>query len=111
MSWFKLDDGFAHHPKVTQAGNAPTGLFVRCGTYCARYETDGRVSFQIARELGSRREIDALLESGLWVENGSGFLMPDYLEYNPSKAEQHAKRTADRDRKRRQPRDDSGRYA
>ena len=99
MSWFKLDDTFGNHPKVTRAGNAPTGLWVRCGTYSAQYLLDGHIPIEVARDWGKPSEIQALLDTGLWVENGSGFIMPDYLEFNPSREDTLAKREAERQRK------------
>jgi hypothetical protein len=87
MSWFKVEDGFHSHPKVRQAGNAAVGLWLRCATYSAHYLTDGYVEESVARQYGTRREIERLVTSQLWVANGSGFVIPDYLEYNPSAAE------------------------
>lgn len=84
MPWFRLDDDFHSHPKVRDAGNCAVGLWVRCGTYAAHYLTDGYVAGDIAGELGSRREADRLVDAELWVPNGAGFIIPDYLEYNPS---------------------------
>jgi hypothetical protein len=99
MSWFKLDDNFGNHPKVNRAGNAAAGLWVRCGTYCAQYLTDGHIPLEVAGQFGNRKEIEALLDAGLWVQNGDGYVMPDYLEYNPSREETLTKREAERVRK------------
>ena len=92
MPWFRLDDGFHNHPKVRSAGNAATGLWVRCATYSAQYMTDGHVAADTALGYGTRREIDRLVAAGLWLPNGTGFLIPDYLEYNHSAAEIRARR-------------------
>lgn len=101
MAWFRLDDGFADHPKVVRAGNAAVGLWVRCGTSASRYLTDGHIDPDVARTYGRPREIERLLDSRLWVENGDGFLMPDYLEYNPSAEQVRAQRAAAAERQRR----------
>lgn len=100
MAWFKLDDGFHHHPKVHKAGNAAVGLWVRCGTYSSHYLTDGYVDNGIAHDLGTQREIDRLIDTGMWVCNGSGFIIPDYLDYNPSAEQIQSERDLDRERKR-----------
>lgn len=112
MPWFKLDENFANHPKVNQAGNAAVGLWVRCGTYSAQYLTDGHVPGNVARNLGKPREIAALLDAGLWVpcDDGDGYVMPDYLDYNPSKEQILAERAANRDRQARRRRDQLGQY-
>jgi hypothetical protein len=100
MSWFKLDDNFHSHPKVLAAGNAAVGLFVRCGSYCSHYLTDGHVSAPVARRYGRAADIERLVESELWVPNGDGYWMPDYLEYNPSGDEVRAQRTETAESKR-----------
>lgn len=110
MPWFRLEDNFHHHPKILKAGNAATGLWVRCGTYSAQYLTDGFILAETAHEHGKAREIDALLDSRLWVEKEDGFVMPDYLDYNPSKEQVLAERAAARDRQRRKRRDHNGKF-
>ena len=100
MVWFKVDDKFHQHPKARRAGNAALGLWVRCGAYCAQYETDGQLPADIVEEYGSRREIDRLITSTLLARVEGGYLMPDFLDYNPSHADLELKRKTDRERKR-----------
>jgi hypothetical protein len=92
MTWFRLEDSFANHPKVLKAGNAAVGLWVRCGTYSSQYLLDGHVPLEIAKGLGRPGEIDTLLETRMWIQNGDGFLIPDFLEYQPSREEVEAER-------------------
>lgn len=87
MTWFRLEDDFYDNPKVLRAGNAAIGLWVRCACYSARHLTDGYIPADIARRDGRPKEIDALVDSTLWIANGSGFVMPDFLDFNPSKTE------------------------
>ena len=101
MPWFRIEDAFHSHPKVKQAGNAATGLWVRCGTWSAAYLTDGFIPDQTVREFGNRREIDALLASRLWLPGDNGVVMPDYLDYNPSAEQVRLQRKRDTERKRR----------
>lgn len=110
MAWFKLDDDFGNHPKIQRAGNAPVGLWVRCATYSARFHLDGKVPIETAYVYGRRAEIDALTEVGLWVPTGDGFLIPDFLEYNPSSTKLDAKRAEDRERKARARNGMTGRF-
>ena len=84
MPWFRIDDTFADHPKVTNAGNAAVGLWVRCGTYASRFLTDGQVPDAVARGYGSRKDIERLVLARLWVPTDDGYAMPDFLDYNPS---------------------------
>jgi len=101
MPWFRLEDSFHQHPKVVRAGNAAVGLWVRCGTYSAQYLTEGIVPTEVANTFGRRREIEALVTSRLWVEHEKGFLMPDFLDYNPSAEQVETARAAARERQRR----------
>lgn len=110
MPWFKLEDSFYNHPKVVSAGNASTGLWVRCGTYSAQYLTDGFIPVEIARQYGRAAEIDKLLAVGLWKVKDDGLVMPDYLQYNPSKEQVHAERDAARDRQAKRRRKSNGTY-
>lgn len=110
MPWFRIEDNFHQHPKVMEAGNAAVGLWVRCGTYSASYLTDGHVPAGVAASYGKPKEVEALLSSRLWVENANGFLMPDYLEYNPSAEQVRAERAAARLRQARKRRNDKGTF-
>lgn len=112
MPWFKLDENFANHPKVTKAGNAATGLWVRCAAYSAQYLTDGHIPSEIARDFGRPREIAALVETGLWLpcDDDDGYVMRDYLDYNPSKEQVLAERAANRERQARRRRGQDGTY-
>jgi hypothetical protein len=100
MAWFRLDDKFHAHPKVMRAGNAAVGLWVRCGTYSAGYGGDGCVPAEIIAKYGDRREVAALVAARLWVPCDDGMLIPDFLQYNPSKAEDDERRRRDAERKR-----------
>jgi len=98
--WFKVDDGFHQHPKAVRAGNSALGLWVRCGSYSSRYETDGVIPAKVVHDYGSRRDIADLIASSLLIRIDGGYLMPDFLDYNPSRDELEQKRKADRERKR-----------
>ncbi|MDN5979988.1 hypothetical protein [Bifidobacterium mongoliense] len=41
MTWFKVDDGYAEHPKTVEISLAASGLWVRCGAWASKYGTDG----------------------------------------------------------------------
>lgn len=104
MPWFRLEDSFHAHPKVKRAGNAAVGLWIRCATYSAQYETDGLIPPEVytGRDgYGTTREVEALIAARLWVVTDGGMLMPDYLDYNPSKADNDQRRKVDAERKRR----------
>lgn len=85
MSWFALDDKSHGNPKVVTAGNAAWGLWCRCGAWSADHLTDGHIPAAIARLYGTRTEIAALVDASLWVPDGDGYVMPDYLDFNPGR--------------------------
>jgi len=99
MPWFRLDDNFHGHPKVRAAGNAATGLWVRCATYSAHYLTDGHIDTAIAHSYGTDRQINQLTTTRLWIPDDTGYLIPDYLDYNPS--EKQVQNEREKARKRR----------
>lgn len=90
MSWFKADDRLHAHPKLIKAGFEAMGLWIAVGTYCANYLTDGRVTRdEVNRITGSNRATtrmtSALVRAGFFLELDGGWLMKDYLDYNPSR--------------------------
>ncbi|GAA1048484.1 hypothetical protein [Arthrobacter russicus] len=68
MSWFKVDDKFAFHPKAIAAGNAALGLWVRAGSWAMGNLTDGFMPKSMLGALGAqKRDALKLIESGLWI--------------------------------------------
>lgn len=113
MTWVKLDDHMADHPKFIRLGAmAPLALAlqVRAMCYCARYLTDGRIPAEIMSQLTRGFESWAcetggvpgvigiattgdeydwpkiMVEAGLWDKSRGDFVIHDYLSYNPSRA-------------------------
>jgi hypothetical protein len=110
MTWAKLDDSFHSHPKVRGAWYrcpAAIGLHVIGITYAADHETDGIVPlwfvaglFQKPREMESA--VDTLTELGMWEREADDFVIHDFLDYHPSKAEKAEKRAEEAGRKKRE---------
>ena len=130
MSWVKIDDQFADHPKIKQVGAIGLAIQVAALCYCAKYLTDGFLSFSVADSLirsvlSPITESDGMIitievssnmwgqnaeeynwkklmvEAGLWeISDGKdGFILHDYLEYNPSRDSVLRKREEDKKRK------------
>ena len=95
MTWFKLSDRFHQHKKVIAAGNSAVGLWVRCCTWSAGEEEDGKVPKHVAHTLGTRQDIDRLLKAGLWIEVDDYYWTPNFLKHNPSHEQNEARRVAD----------------
>ena len=99
MPWFKVDDGFAFHPKAIMAGNAALGLWVRAGAWCGANLTDGALPRHMIGTFGAqRRDADKLCAVGLWVETDDGFQFHEWSKMQPSKAEVEEERAANRKR-------------
>jgi hypothetical protein len=100
MPRFRLEDAFAFHPKVIQAGNAAIGAWVRMGTYCSANLTDGFVPDRIARLIANEDEIAELARASMLVKVKDGYCIHDYLEYQFSKKEVEEDRASARERMR-----------
>ena len=107
MAWIRIDENFAQHPKVVRAGPLGMALHVAALGYCNRYLTDGFVPKQVASllldfsGLGMRMwdaecfgggedatwelVVEDIVDAGLWETTEAGWLIHDYLDYQPSK--------------------------
>ena len=101
MTWFKVTDNFYDHPKVMKAGNSAIGLWIRCCTYSANKEEDGRIPMEIAHTYGTRRDIDRLSATGMWMVLDDEYYVPNFLKYNPSHEQLEAKRADEAKRQQR----------
>lgn len=110
MTWFRVDDDFHSHPKVMRIParyrNEACGVWLLCGTYAARYSTDGFVSTTIVRQHDPRERMAArLVDVGLWLpdkqDGQTGYSFHEWSERQPSAAETTARRHANAERQRR----------
>lgn len=106
MGWARFDDRYSEHPKILAAGALAELLDMRAIIYCARNETDGKLARASLQRLavGIPKPIQRaqkLVEVGRWEEVDDGWIVCDYLEYNPSKAEVDEARQARSDKARR----------
>lgn len=107
MTWTKLDDGFHGHPKIRRAWRDRTalGLYVLAVNHATCYELDGRISpefveDQVPDQSERDRAVTVLIECGLWEPNGEGWVIHDFLKYQPSRAKLREGRERDAARKR-----------
>lgn len=99
--WSKLDDSFYDCPKVIAGGNTVAGAFARSLAYCGRHGTDGVIPEKVASLTlceGKRTTLQGLLDTGLWTEHDEGYVIPDYLDYNPKAKQVKERRAATRAR-------------
>jgi len=104
MSWLRVDDKFCRHPKVVDLSDAAFRLHVAAKCDCAEFETDGRVKRGAVGGFTKHPDKAALIQelerAGLWECTEDGWLVHDYLDYNPSHAELKAKREQAKERAR-----------
>ena len=103
MTWFKVDDGFYDHPKTDGMELEAIGLWLVCGTYCARHLTDGVVTVSRIRRFGGSDDMVAtLVDSGLWTAHGDDYRFNDWCDYQPTRETVLADRERERQRKQKQ---------
>lgn len=93
MTWARLEDSFPDHPKVAALSDAEFRLHVTAICYASRYNTDGAIPAAALRSLRGTPKLAAkLVLTGVWEEEGDGWRVHDFLDYNPSRDEAAAKR-------------------
>lgn len=122
MPWVRIDEDFAQHPKLVKVGPLGMAMQVAALCYCNRNLTDGFVPWGVARALlsweflgqqearsnkpfqiavvsgiggddvSSDFVIRLLLDAEVWEEVDGGYLIHDYDEYQPTRAEVLAER-------------------
>ena len=97
MSWVKLDDGFFENPMTGPLSKSAKLLYLAGLTYCAKRLTDGKIDargVKVVRALAEAgaKAVAELETAGRWEKNGDGYIVHDYLDYNPSREEALAQR-------------------
>ena len=85
MTWVKIDDNFAEHPKILKLSDGAFRLYVTALCYANRYETDGKIDTKVARKLCHSRTIPQLIMSGLWHDHGDHYVINSYSDYQPTR--------------------------
>lgn len=93
-----MDDSYPEHPKVDHVGPLAAWLNVCAWAYCARNLTDGFVPAERVPRLADvpkpTQLVDRLVKAKLWEVVPGGYMVHDYLEYNPSREQVMAERAA-----------------
>jgi hypothetical protein len=108
VTWVRLDDGFADHPKLSQLDDRAFRIHIWALCYCARQLTDGFLAHEVlagcplvTRRYTLDRAQVSLVGARLWARRKRGFQIRDYLHFNPSRAQVLEKRKADAERQAR----------
>jgi hypothetical protein len=84
MSWLRVDDKFAQHPKVLALTDREFRAHVATLCYCAEYRTDGIVPTSAFRQLGvTSRMAGRFVEVGVWDEEDGVFCVHNFRKFNP----------------------------
>lgn len=102
MTWARLDDGFHDDPKIIGVDLAAVGLFAVSLTHAGRQLTDGKLSRAVAQHLsrGNHELIAQLVAANLWEEQPDGYVIRNYLRFNPKAKDVKRKRKEAKDRMR-----------
>ena len=91
MAYVKLDDDFEDHPKVLAIPrplrNAAVGVYARGLMYSCRHESDGALPVGKFDAAEDAEPVAALVTAGLWHEDGTSYVINDYLDWNRSSDE------------------------
>jgi hypothetical protein len=89
MPWVKLDDRFPSHRKVALLSDRAFRLHVSAICWCAENLTDGSIGDRelplVAHIRGIKATAKELQEAGVWDRTDDGWMIHDYLDYNPSR--------------------------
>jgi len=99
MAWVRIDDEFGDCPKVVKAGPLAALLQVRACCYASKHLSDGFLPASVVPTLlhgfeqlriGRRAALSIdwptyMIDAGLWEATDGGYLIHDYLHYNPSR--------------------------
>lgn len=97
--WFRLDTDLFDNPKIMRAaidgGDQALMLWIRGLAYSTKHLTDGWVPLPLPKQWGYRqRHVDALTTHVLWIPleitDDGGWLINDYRDYQPTRAEWEA---------------------
>lgn len=85
MSWLRIDDGFAAHPKVTALTFRERWTWVSLLCYCARYKTEGRLPDNIKEHVQGATEnmLKRCDDLGLLDHDDAGYVVHDWTVYSP----------------------------
>lgn len=86
MSWLRIDDGFAAHPKVTALSFRDRWTWMSLLCYAARYKTGGRLPENIREHVSGANDgfLTRCYGLGLLDHDDEGYAIHDWQAYSPS---------------------------
>lgn len=95
--WFRVDVAIARNSKVLalvseRDGYRAFAAYVFSIGYCKEQQTDGYIPRYALPHIHARvKDADLLVRHRLWKANGTGWVIPDFAEYQPSSGEETAR--------------------
>lgn len=98
-TWFRLDVDLFDNPKIHRAahdaGDQAVLLWMRGIAYATRHLTDGWIPLPLPKQWGyTPKHIQPLERHGLWIPleitDDGGWLINDYAQYQPTRAQWEA---------------------
>jgi hypothetical protein len=105
MTWARLDDLFPTHRKIRRLSHAAFRLHVSAICWCNLNLTDGFIPAEELRHVADvtapKKYATELVDAGVWDLTDDGWMIHDFLEYQPSAQKVHAERDAKKKRQER----------
>lgn len=106
MGWLKLDDKFPRNPKVLASDLEASWFYVCVLSHCAEQLTDGFLADTavplVAPHVDAPRDVaERLVAVDLICRVDGGYMVPDYLDFNPSRESVLGRRAKDAERQSR----------
>lgn len=84
MSWLRVDDGFANHPKIARLTDRELRIWIRTLCYCARYENPAVDDATMSEVVGLKpATVQAFVSAGLLDVVSGRIEVHDWHEYQP----------------------------
>lgn len=87
--WVRFENTMPENLKVAPGSDRAFRLWLHAICYCSRAQTDGFVPAALVTSLSvtaTRKTVEELLTAGLFERVDAGYLVHNYLDYNPSRA-------------------------
>jgi flagellar biosynthesis GTPase FlhF len=98
MPWVRLDDHLPSNRKIALLSDRAFKLYIFALCWSSANLTEGRIVERelplISRIRSPRSAADELAQAGLWESVAGGWVIHDFLEYNPDRARVKAQRAA-----------------
>ncbi len=106
MAWIRIEDSIFRNRKIVELPPNSKLLLIGSLCHCADQMTDGFIATGAAKATAGLLGVPwtahkPLVDGGLWHKAEGGFMVHDYLDYQPSSQQERQRREAEADRKRR----------